>query len=64
MLPPASLMQRRWAMLLRLLFVVNAFMVPIELCFYQQSLRVRVRCLASGPPCHAAGTRPVPRVSS
>ena len=41
MLPPVSQNQRRWATFLRCCFVVNIFMVPVDVCFYHSSLRVR-----------------------
>ena len=51
MLPPRSLNQRRWATLLRCLFVINIFMVPVDICFYHSALGVSLPLLSSVHSC-------------
>ena len=41
LLVPNTLNLRRWATFLRILFVVNLFVLPIELCFYHARVRAR-----------------------
>ena len=55
MLPPTSHAARRWLSSLRILFFVNLFMLPIDLCFYH--LKVGWHC-GSAVQCRG---RAVPR---
>ena len=53
-LPPTSINQRRWQSLLRVLYLVNLFTLPIDLCFYH----LRVRPLAHLAPTARSARRP------